>query len=57
MSITKSVYEGLMKIVVRVADVVELARRFEQSPKLAMVCRSRLASGEHSNLEYLKAMD
>jgi len=36
MSITKSVYEGLMKIVVRVADVVELARRFEQSPKLAM---------------------
>lgn len=36
MSITKSVYEGLMKIVVRIADVVALAKRFEQSPALAM---------------------
>jgi putative transposase len=36
MSITKSVYEGLMKIVVRIADVIELAKRFEASPTLAM---------------------
>lgn len=36
MSITKSVYEGVMKIVVRIADVVALAKRFEESPKLAM---------------------
>lgn len=36
MSITKSVYESLMKIVVRIADVVELAKRFEKSPTLAM---------------------
>jgi putative transposase len=36
MSITKSVYESLMKIVVRIADVIALAKRFEESPKLAM---------------------
>jgi putative transposase len=36
MSNTKSVYESLMKIVVRIADVVQLARRFEESPTLAM---------------------
>lgn len=36
MEITKTVYEGLMKIVVRVADVVALAKRFEDSPALAM---------------------
>lgn len=36
MSTTKNVYEGLMKIVVRIADVVELAKRFERSPALAM---------------------
>ena len=35
MSITKSVYEGLMKIVVRIADVIELAKRFEASPTLS----------------------
>jgi putative transposase len=36
MSNTKSVYESLMKLVVRIADVVALAKRFEESPKLAM---------------------
>lgn len=36
MSIMKSVYESLMKIVVRIADVVQLAKRFEESPALAM---------------------
>src|SRR5258708_3336487 len=36
MEITKTAYEGLMKIVVRVADVVALAKRFEESPVLAM---------------------
>lgn len=36
MEITKRVYEGAMKIVVRVADVVELAKRFEEAPSLAM---------------------
>ncbi len=36
MSNTKSVYESLMKIVVRIADVVQLAKRFEESPTLAM---------------------
>lgn len=36
MSITKSVSESLMKIVVRIADVVALAKRFEHSPALAM---------------------
>lgn len=36
MSKTKSVYESLMKIVVRIADVVQLAKRFEESPGLAM---------------------
>ncbi len=35
MSITESVYEGLMKIIVRIADVVALAKRFEASPTLA----------------------
>jgi len=36
MSNTKSVYESVMKIVVRIADVVQLAKRFEESPALAM---------------------
>lgn len=36
MSITKTVYESLMKIIVRIVDVVALAKRFEQSPALAM---------------------
>jgi putative transposase len=36
MEITKKVYDGAMKIVVRVADVVELAKRFEEAPGLAM---------------------
>jgi len=36
MSTTKSVYESLMKIIVRIADVIALARRFEESPTLAM---------------------
>lgn len=36
MEITKTAYEGLMKIVLRVADVVALAKRFEESPTLAM---------------------
>lgn len=36
MSVPKKLYEGVMKIVVRVADVVELVRRFEESPAKAM---------------------
>ena len=36
MKITETKYEGLMKIVVRIADVVALAKRFEESPALAM---------------------
>jgi transposase-like protein len=36
MKTLQEVKTTLMKIVVRVADVVELARKFEQSPKLAM---------------------
>jgi hypothetical protein len=36
MSTKKSVYEAIMKIVVRIRDVVALAKRFEQSPALAM---------------------
>jgi putative transposase len=37
MEIAKKVYEGAMKIIVRVADVVALAKRFEESPGLAML--------------------
>lgn len=37
MEIAKRVYDGAMKIVVRVADVVELAKRFEEAPGLAML--------------------
>jgi putative transposase len=37
MEIAKKVYDGAMKIVVRVADVVELAKRFEDAPGLAML--------------------
>jgi hypothetical protein len=37
MDITKKVYKGAMKIVVRVADVVALAKRFEELPGLAML--------------------
>jgi putative transposase len=37
MEIVKKVYDGAMRIVVRVADVVELARRFEEAPGLAML--------------------
>lgn len=36
MSTKKSVYEAIMNIVVRIADVVALAKRCEQSPALAM---------------------
>ena len=36
MSITKPIYEVLMKIIVRIADVIGLAKRFEESPALAM---------------------
>jgi len=36
MSIAEKMYQGLMKIVVRIRDVVTLAKRFEESPKLAM---------------------
>ena len=36
MSQTKSVYETLVKIVIRIANVIELAKRFEASPGLAM---------------------
>lgn len=36
MEITKTIYEGAMKVIVRIADVVHLAKRFEQSPTLAM---------------------
>ena len=37
MEITKKVYEGVMKIVVRVADVVGMAKRFEEAPSVAML--------------------
>src|SRR5271155_3373365 len=36
MSNTKSVYETVMKIVVRISDVFALAKRFEESPTAAM---------------------
>lgn len=36
MEIVRRVYDGAMKIVVRVADVVQLAKRFEEAPALAM---------------------
>jgi putative transposase len=36
MSITRNLYENVMKIVVRISDVVALAKRFEESPTLAM---------------------
>jgi hypothetical protein len=42
MSNTKRVYESLMKIVVRIADVVALAKRFEESAALARRSRYRL---------------
>jgi transposase-like protein len=36
MGLGKQIREGLMKLVVRIADVVGLAKRFEESPALAM---------------------
>jgi len=36
MALGKTVGHGLMKLVVRIADVFELAKRFEESPALAM---------------------
>jgi len=32
----KAAYDGMMKIVVRIADVIALAKRFEESPTVAM---------------------
>ena len=37
MTITKRVYEGLVKIVIRVADVFELAKRFERSSNATLI--------------------
>jgi len=36
MGLVRGVGKGLMKLVVRIVDVVELAKRFEQSPAAAM---------------------
>lgn len=58
MSITKSVYESLMKIVVRIADVVELAKRFEKSPTQAMrEVVTEMRSGVQDVLERVMAAE
>jgi hypothetical protein len=46
METLKEVKEGFMKVVVRISDVMALARRFEQSPTQAMqeVMTTHLAS-------------
>ncbi len=37
MEIVKKAYDGAMKIVVRVGDVVGLVKRFEEAPGLGML--------------------
>jgi putative transposase len=54
MEITKKVYEGLMKIVVRIADVVALAKRFEESPATAMKeVVEQMREGVRETLEHI----